>query len=389
MAKKIYTRIFREQFVTTWLWNRQETTLSAHSERFGVSRETAYDWIAKYEQQGMAGLETKSCAPLTVPHRTDDEIVKLLISAREHHPTWGPKKLKAWLEQTDPFGLTLPAASTIGAILKRAGLVTTRKRRRRITRYAEPFVEAVAPNDVWTTDFKGQFRTRDKRHCYPLTLVDDFSRFILRCDAYLAPDEKARQSFESAFLEYGLPAVIRSDNGSPFAVAATPAGLSSLSVWWIRLGIRPERIAPASPWENARHERMHRTLKAEATNPPQARRRQQQKTFDSFVREFNEERPHEALGMKPPATVFTRSKRRYSRKLAELEYQPGHELRRVTDNGTINWDGHRVFLTNVLRNQIVGAKQKDECSWELYFGPVLLGSLHRKKNDLGFRSVKR
>jgi len=388
MAKKVYTRSFREQFVGTWLWHRHKTTLSAHCERFGVTRETAYDWIAKYEARGYAGLETKSCAPLTVPHKTDDETVKLLISAREHHPTWGPKKLKAWLEQAYPWDLNLPAASTIGSILKRAGLVTTRKRRTRIVRYAEPFVDAVAPNDVWTTDFKGHFRTRDKKQCYPLTLVDDFSRFILRCDAYLSPDEKARESFASAFAEYGLPAVIRSDNGSPFATSATPGGLSKLSVWWIRLGIRPERITPASPWENGRHERMHRTLKAEATTPPQARRRQQQRTFDSFVREFNEERPHEALGMRAPASLFSRSKRRFPRKLPELEYQPGHELRRVADNGTINWDGSRLFLSNVLRNQIVGAKQKDESSWELYFGPVLLGSLHRGKAGVGFRRAK-
>jgi hypothetical protein len=234
---------------------------------------------------------------------------------------------------------------------------------------------------VWTTDFKGQFATRDGRLCYPLTLADCYSRYLLRCDAYLSPNGDARTSFQSAFIEYGMPAVIRSDNGAPFA-SVTPGGLSTLSVWWIRLGILPERIAPSSPWENGRHERMHRTLKAEATQPAQSNKKQQQRTFDAFRREYNDERPHESLGMKPPSRFYNCSKRSYPKRLPELEYPNNQQLRRVTDAGVISVEGRRLFLTTVLKGEMVGLKQTDDDTWELYFGPLLLGSIDSTKNKL-------
>jgi transposase InsO family protein len=388
-SRKTFTPLFRQQFVELWLQTQDEEAFLEHCERFGVSRQTGYDWLAKYRSGGASGLETKSSAPHHCPHETDEETAALLIAARKQHPTWGPRKLKAWLEDGHPWELELPAPSTIGGILKRAGLVSTRKRRRRPLRYSAPFRTIVASNDVWTADFKGQFRTRDGRFCYPLTLVDCFSRYILRCDAYRAANGDAKASFEAAFIEYGMPGAIRSDNGVPFATSSAPAGLSELSVWWIRLGITPERIPPGSPWENGRHERMHRTLKEEATRPPQANRKQQQLAFDAFRDEFNRERPHEALGQKPPATFYSASGRHYPKRPPELEYPDAFQLRRVSNVGVISWSGRRVFISNVLRGEVVGLSQVDDTTWELYFGPLLLGRFYEHQPGRGLVQKER
>jgi putative transposase len=385
MAKKRYTTLFRQQFVQRWFHARDEWTFIEHCDRFGVPRPTGYEWLRRYTAYGVAGLEDSSSAPRSSPHATRTDIVELVLSARREHSTWGPRKLRAWLEQSLPWNLQLPAPSTIGDILKRNGLVTTKTRRRKAHRCATPYTEANAPNDVWTTDFKGHFRLLDGQYCYPLTLVDYFSRFVLRCDAYCSTSIECRRSFETAFVEYGLPRVIRSDNGAPFASAHALAGLSKLSVWWVRLGIMPERIRPASPWENGSHERMHRTLKQEATDPPQRSRAKQQKSFDLFRREFNEQRPHEALGMKPPAKFYAPSSRSYPRKLEELEYPNAHLLRRVSDIGVISWEGHRIFLSSVLAGQVVALQQVSETSWHLHFGPLLLGALDATQPQLGVR----
>jgi transposase InsO family protein len=387
MAKKRYTRLFRQQFVQRWFHAQEESTFIEHCERFGVPRATGYEWLQRYDAFGPDGLDDMSSAPRSSPHVTKPDIIELILDARRQHPNWGPRKLRVWLDEYFPWKLKLPAPSTIGDILKRGGLIPTRRRRKKVHRYAMPFTEAEAPNDVWTTDFKGHFRLLDGGYCYPLTLVDGFSRFVLCCDAYRSTSIECRRSFERAFIEYGLPRVIRSDNGSPFASAHALAGLSKLSVWWVRLGILPERITPASPWENGSHERMHRTLKQEATDPPQANRTKQQKSFDAFRREFNEERPHEALGMKPPAKFYAPSSRSYTRKLVELEYPNTHVLRRVSDIGVISWEGHRVFLSSVLAGQVVGLQQVSDTSWRVHFGPLLLGVLDATKAELGVLRV--
>ena len=388
MAKKTYTRMFRQQFLETWFSARDETTFSDHCLRFSVSRQTAYEWLSRFDDEGLDGLEAKSTAPGRCPHATDDKTVKLVIEAREEHPTWGPKKLRAWLAEQFPWEVELPAPSTMGSILKRAGLVSTRKRRHSLARYASPFLHVKAPNDVWTTDFKGHFRTRDRLLCYPLTLADCHSRYLLRCDAYASPNAAVRRSFEAAFIEYGLPSAIRSDNGLPFASSGTPGGLSRLSVWWLQLGILPERITPGSPWENGRHERMHRTLKAEATEPPQANRKQQQRTFNAFRREFNQDRPHEALGQRPPRMFYTSSKRAYPRKLLEWEYPGTYQLRRITKAGMLHFDGRRLFLSALLRELVVGLKQVAEQAWKLYAGRLLLGVVDGTKRDLRLLPVE-
>lgn len=384
MAKKIYTVRFRQEFIETW--SRSTCTFVEHCERWGVTRQTGYDWLDRVQEGGFEALETKSSAPHDCPHATPARIVEHLIAARKLHPTWGPRKLGPWLLTRHPE-LELPVASTMGDILKRAGLVPQRRRRQRMPRYSEPFSAVEAPNDVWTTDFKGQFHTRDRKLCYPLTIADAHSRFLIRCDAYLSPDASSKASFVSAFEEYGLPRAMRSDNGTPFAASRSPAGLSTLSVWLVRLGIVPERIAPASPWENGRHERMHRTLKAEATQPPQANRNVQQRVFNAFRYEYNHERPHESLGQKPPVSAYNSSSRPYPRKLPDIEYPDDFELRSVSNDGHFGWRGRRIWLSTSLGGEVVGLKPTSDRIYEVYFGPILLGTLHEDRPKLGLVKV--
>lgn len=379
MAKKIYSLRFRTAFIEGW--EDSNESFVEHCARFGIPRQTGYEWLAKVRAGGLEALETRSCAPRTCPHATPDDIAEVVIAARKLHPTWGPRKLGPWLLDQYPT-LELPVASTMGEILKRAGLVPERRRRRRTPRYSAPFAKATAPNDVWTADFKGQFRLGDGTLCYPLTIADAFSRYLLRCDAYAAPDGTVRASFEAAFREYGLPAVIHTDNGSPFASTA-PAGLSKLSAWWVRLGIVPERSAPACPWENGRHERMHRTLKAECTRPPRETRTLQQRTFHRFRHEYNEERPHESIGQKPPATAYASSPRPYPRRLPELEYSTEHELRVVDQSGHFRWSGRKVFVSQAVSGEIVGLRPASETTWDVLFGPLLLGYVSDARPDLG------
>jgi transposase InsO family protein len=384
MAKKIYTVRFRQEFIDRW--TRYTGAFIEHCDRWGVSRQSGYDWLDKVHIGGFDGLETKSSAPHHCPHATTDEIVELVIAARKLHPTWGPRKLRPWLLTRHPDA-ELPAPSTMGEVLKRAGLVPKRRRRKRLPRYSEPFSAVEAPNDVWTADFKGQFHTRDGLLCYPLTIADAHSRFLIRCDAYLSPDATAKASFESAFREHGLPSAIRTDNGTPFVGSRSPAGLSALSVWWIHLGITPERITPASPWENGRHERMHRTLKEETTQPAQANRNVQQRVFNAFRYEFNHERPHESLGQKPPVTAYNNSSRPYPKKLPELQYPDDYELRRVSASGHFGWRSHKLWLTETLAGEIVGLKPASERTWEVYFGPILLGTLSEDRPSVGLIRV--
>jgi putative transposase len=384
MAKKMYTVRFRQEFVDAW--TRYTGTFSDHCQRWNVSRESGYDWLEKVRLGGFAALESKSSAPHHCPHETSDDVVELVIAARKLHPTWGPRKLRPWLLTRHPDA-ELPAPSTMGEILKRAGLVPKRRRRQRMAVYSAPFANVEAPNDVWTTDFKGQFHTRDGKLCYPLTIADAYSRFFLRCDGYLKPDESSRKSFESAFIEFGLPGAIRSDNGTPFCGSRAPAGLSALSVWWIRLGITPERIEPASPWQNGRHERMHRTLKDEATHPPQANLKAQQRVFDAFRYEYNHERPHESLDQKPPVSVYNKSSRPYPKKLPEVQYSDEYVLRSVTSCGHFRWSGRRHWLSTTLAGEVIGMKPSTDRVWEVYFGPILLGTLHDDRPELGLVRV--
>jgi transposase InsO family protein len=345
--------------------------------RFGIAPKTGYKWLARYAAEGPAGLHERSRRPHTSPTATPPAVVEALFAVRRRHPTWGAKKLLAVLARRSALdGLdagALPAPSTVAALLKRAGLVTASRRRRTPGHPGRPTAPMDAPNAVWTADFKGEFKTKDGVYCYPLTVADGYSRYLLACRALPSTATAgARPVFERLFREHGLPARIRSDNGAPFASIAL-GRLSALSVWWIRLGVLPDLIEPRSPQQNARHERMHKTLKAEATKPPEANARAQQRRFDGFRTEYNTERPHEALGQGTPASVYTASARPYPARLPALEYPAHWEVRRVSRNGGIRWHNHWVNVSHVLAEEYVGFEEVADGAWQVYFGPVRLG----------------
>jgi transposase InsO family protein len=302
-------------------------------------------------------------------------MVELLVSARLSHPRWGPKKLQAWLQEKYPED-EWPALSTMSVILKREGLVKPRRIRRTIDPYTQPFLECDRPNRVWSADFKGQFRTADGKLCYPLTITDNFSRFILLCRGLNRPThDQVKPWFEATFRRYGLPEAIRTDNGSPFASVGI-GGLSRLSAWFVKLGIRHERIEKAHPEQNGRHERMHRTLKEATATPPQANLSRQQKAFNSFVEEYNFERPHEALEMNKPGAIYENSKRVYTSRHIPMKYGPEYIVKPVRITGEISWKGKRLYISQVLAGERIGLLQLgDENKWEIRYGFYKLGIL--------------
>ena len=343
--------------------------------RHGIAPKTGYKWLARYAAEGPAGLHERSRRPRTSPTATAPAAADALLELRRRHPTWGAKKLLAVLGRRHPR-LTLSAPSTAAALLQRAGLVTARRRRRALVHPGRPTAAMDAPNAVWTADFKGEFKTRDGVYCYPLTVADGYSRFLLACRGLPSTATAgARPVFERLFREHGLPARIRSDNGVPFATIAL-ARLSALSVWWVRLGILPDLTEPSSPQQNGRHERLHRTLKAEACRPPQAHARAQQRAFDDFRREYNAERPHEALGQATPASRYAASPRPYPRRLPPLEYPAHWEVRRVSRNGGVRWYDKWVNVSHVLAEEYVAFEEVADGLWQVYFGPLRIGRFH-------------
>jgi len=351
------------------------TTLCA---RYGVSRKTGYKWLARYAAEGARGLAERSHVPHHCPHRIADALAALLLAARRAHPTWGPAKLVQYLTPRHREVDAWPAVSTVADLLKRHALVRPRRRRRAIVHPGTVPIATSAPNDLWTADFKGQFKTRDGIYCFPLTIADQHTRYLLRVHGLLnTRGAGVRPVFERAFREFGLPRAIRTDNGVPFANTGLH-GLTQLNVWWLRLGIQHQRIHPASPQENGAHERMHRTLKAETTRPPAADLAQQQRAFTAFRREYNEVRPHGALGGDPPAARYVGSPRAYSAQLPPLEY-PGHFLvKRVTHAGTIRFKDRLLFLANALKQHHVGLEEREDGLWSLYLGAVLLGTIDER-----------
>jgi transposase InsO family protein len=364
----------RARFIIECL--RAELSMTALCRQYGLSRKTAYKWWGRFEAEGRVQLADRSRACLSHPNATPAEVVTILVEARKRHPTWGPRKLIAWLEAKYPR-LRLPAPSTAGDILQRQGMVHPRRRRRQAAPYTEPFLGCDGPNAVWCADFKGGFAVGNGRRCNPLTISDAYSRYLLRCEAMTLIDEaRVRPTFESAFCEFGLPQAIRTDNGPPFATVA-PGGLSRLAIWWIKLGIRAERIALGVPQQNGRHERMHRTLKAETARPPARTLADQQRAFDRFRRLYNDERPHEALGQKPPWTAYEASSRRYPVRLREPEYPDGLAVRTVRHNGSLKWKGAELYVGATLAGEHVGLKELGEGRWRVYFADVPLGVIER------------
>lgn len=357
-------------------------TMTEACRAFGISRKTGYKWAERFGAEGLDGLRDRSRAPRSCPHRTDRRCEEALVAERRKHPSWGPRKLLVVLSRRHPEW-RWPAPSTAGAILKRHGLVKPRRRRRSLAPRSKPVVEASGPNDVWTADFKGEFRMGDRQLCYPLTVADLSSRYLLGCEGKESVAlEGARRTFEGLFDQYGLPAAILTDSGTPFAAPRSPRRLSRLSAWWVRLGIEPLLIQPGHPEQNGCHERMHRTLKAATTRPPAGTMAAQQRCFDGFRREFNEERPHEALEMKCPAELYSSSPRSHPDPAPEMTY-PGHyEVRRVNPNGEIRMQGRKLFVSESLARQSLGLDEVDDGLWSIHFGPMLLGRYDRREETL-------
>jgi putative transposase len=362
----------KTQFIADDL--RDRLSMTELCELYSVSRKTGYNWVDRYLTYGPQGLEERSRRPSTSPRHTPDYVVAAILEARQRHPSWGAKKLVSILSTRHPRW-PWPARSTVCDILQRHGLVPKKRKRRSIGHPGKPISHIGAPNDVWSADFKGHFKTGDGRYCDPLTITDGDSRFLLSCQALSSTSvAEAKPVFTRVFKEFGLPQRIRTDNGVPFATN-TLARLSQLSAWWVRLGILPEFIEPGKPQQNGRHERMHRTLKADTTRPPGATLRAQQRKFNHFREEFNQARPHEALDMRTPAACYDPSSRKIPTKLPPLEYPDRFEVRDVSANGGIRWNHPWVNVSHVCVGADVGLEDIDEGVWNVYFGPLKLGRL--------------
>jgi transposase InsO family protein len=368
----------RTKFMAMWL--EGEDSRSALCREFGISRKTGYKWAARYTADPSRGLADRSHAPVSISHRLSGEVVVLILALRHEHPSWGARKLRVVLSERWPQ-LSWPAASTIGDLLSREGLVKPRRRRRSALPQSEPFGSVSEANDTWCMDFKGWFRTDDGRRCDPLTVSDAHSRYLLACRIVPPTVADVEPIIDGLLREYGLPAAIRTDNGVPFSSTGA-GGLSRLSVDWLKLGIRLERIEPGCPQQNGRHERLHRTLKAETASPPAANLAAQQARFDQFLCVYNEERPHEALGQIPPARVWQPSSRPYPSRIEELAYDARHVVRRVRSTGEIRWRGELVFLTEVLAGEIVGIREVADDSWVVRFATLDIGVIEHKTRKL-------
>lgn len=369
----------RVQFISRLLSG--DEAMVALCVEYGISRKTGYKWLGRYFEDGVAGLEERSHAPWQHGRAHNVAVVQAVLGLRERWPRWGPRKLRAKLIERHPE-LPAPAASTIGEWLSRAGLVGPSRRHRHCPTYTRPFAAVTAANDVWCTDFKGWFRTGDGRRCDPLTLSDAHSRYLLRCEAVARPDHAhVRPVFEAAFRDYGLPKAIRSDNGPPFASPGA-GGLSQLAVWWIKLGIAPERIPAGKPQQNGRHERLHRTLKEATAAPPAASLGGQQARFAAFRAEYNTQRPHQALGQKTPSALYQPSSRPYTERLEEPVYDSEQAVRRVRSAGQIKWAGELIFVGEALIGEPVGISETESGDWLVRYATIDLGYIDLARRRL-------
>ena len=341
-------------------------------EHYGISRTSGYKWVTRAAEGGRAALADRSRAPRHCPHRIPEAMAARLCAASRAHPRWGPNKILDLLQPRHRRITIWPAGSTVGDLFVREGLVAKRHRRRRAVHRGTVPPHTTEPNDLWAADLKGQFRTSDGRYCYPLTISDQHSRYLLTCHSLRnVQTVGAKPAFERAFREYGLPRAIRTDNGVPFATQVIH-GLSQLNVWRIRLGIQHQRIVPAHPQQNGAHERKHKTLKDGAIRPPRATLRAQQRAFDTFRREYNEVRTHDTLGGRTPASIYQASPRPYPRRLPSIAY-PGHHLvKRITSGGTFRFGRRLLFLATPLEGYDVGLGEVDDGIWSIYFCHVLL-----------------
>jgi putative transposase len=366
----------REQFLSEWNWKLVSRT--ALCAAFGISRQTGYKWARRYERDRTT--EEESRRPRSHPRTTPSKLAKLIVSQKNQFPLWGPVPIRARLVKHWPH-IVWPSASTIGSILKKHGLVKPRLKRRRVAARTRPFHACREANDVWCVDFKGQFETRDGRLCYPLTVMDAASRYLLACTAFVEPTtENVKKVFVKLFAKYGLPKAIRSDNGQPFASVAAAAGLTKLSAWWARLGIQLERIDPGKPQQNGRHERMHLTLKQATCSPPKATLGWQQRAFDRFRTHYNEVRPHQALNLETPSSLYRRSPRPYPTTLPRLQY-PFADVHVVAPDGCIKLNMRRQFISQSLVGEPVGLFVIDERYIEVVYADVVLGLIDMRNGN--------
>lgn len=375
----------RVKFIAKYL--EGDRSFSELCDRFKISRKTGYKWVNRYDNGGVKALLDKSKRPLNHPQAVDAAMVEKIVRARKRHPRWGPKKLVVVIKRAEPK-LILPSVSTVGEILKRNNLIKPRGRRRYSSPYKNDLRTFDEPNAIWAADFKGHFPVGGKR-CYPLTITDGFSRYIIRCKLLPRPlHAPVQKAFEQAFREFGMPTAIRTDNGAPFSTLA-PGGLSRLSVWWIKLGIIPERIKPGRPDQNGRHERMHAVLKAETAKPPKTSFRAQQNAFDKFRLEYNTVRPHEALKMDVPKNLFTLSLREFPNRLPDIEYPSHFRVEKAYPNGVVSLGSTQWYISGCLKDEFIGLEEIDDDIYKVYFGSVALGILdgqnakQRKNRNFG------
>jgi putative transposase len=363
--------------------HEEGASISELAEIHGISRKTVYKWLERHEAQGVTGLMDVSRRPHESPNQVSEETEAAIVEARRRWK-WGPRKLRIKLCQQDE-DRQWPCVSTIAAVLKNRGLIARRRRSAHTPVQKPPYAAAEQPNSVWCADFKGCFRAGDGTRIDPLTITDAASRYLLRCQIVERTDfTHAQAVFEAAFREFGMPVVIHTDNGVPFASVA-PGGMSRLSMWFVKLGITPERSRPGSPQDNGRHERMHRTLKKATATPPQSTARLQQKAFDTFRCEFNQQRPHQALGDLTPAACYQLGTRVYPRRVPELKYGSEFAVRRVSRQGSVRWKGERTFISEVFRYEPLGLEQLDERGLRIYYGPIPLGWLDGHRNHFSRR----
>jgi transposase InsO family protein len=377
----------RIKFIARHLLN--EITFTSLCEEFGISRKTGYKWVKRYDGGGASALEERSRAPLTHPHAYSADIVNAVVAVRQEFPRWGARKLLALLRRRYP-DVRFPEPSTVNDMLSKRGLLAVKGRSKQASSdYKTPLRSYDAPNSVWCADFKGHFPVGGAR-CHPLTISDGYSRFLLECQALRQPRfPQAKLVFERVFRNYGLPDFIRTDNGPPFSSLAI-AGLSELAVWWLRLGILPERILPGRPDQNGRHERMHRTLKAETATPAESSFARQQRRFNEFRQQYNFERPHEALGQRTPSELYKRSSKEFPSRLPEPEY-PGHfVVERAYSNGHVRLEGISWYVSTSLKEELLGLEPLSDGRWCVHFAKLPLGILDPKHHrDLKHERVGR
>lgn len=371
----------RKQFIGDW--RRGKRSVMELCLLYGISRKTAYKWIERYrlaaggEEAAGAWAQDRSRAAHMVHNKTAAQIEQALVALRLRFPRWGSRKLIHEVGLAHPEW-TMPAEATVNGMLKRLGLIQSQPRRPAVGHPGRPSVQVVGPNDCWSADYKGQFRLGNGQYCYPLTVTDNYSRYLLACQGLPGTLlEPTKAVFSRLFKKYGLPRRIRTDNGVPFA-AATLGRLSQLSVWWIKLGILPELIEPGRPQQNGRHERMHRTLKDATTKPPAYSAQGQQRKHNDFRQEYNELRPHEGLDMSKPGQLYEASSRPMPSKLLPMEYPDRYEVRKVSSAGGIRWGKEYVNVTSALLGEYVGLEAVEDGQWDVYFGVKRLGRLHER-----------